>query len=104
MFALNIGNSLKTARGHEYCSQQITNTTIQEIQLSRGVGIPFTDITPPLYGTCLKSGSGFPTLYVMVFFVFSEFSSLRFTYGNIDMDNTEAMSMISRSQLTSQRK
>jgi len=88
MFALKIGNSLKTTRGHEYFSLQITNTTIQEIQLSRGIGIPFTDLTPPHLGTCPKPGSGFPTSYVVVFFVFSEFSYLRFTYGNINMDNT----------------
>jgi hypothetical protein len=37
-------------------------------------GIPLTGLTIPLFCACPKSGPGFPTSYVVVFFVFSEFN------------------------------
>jgi len=47
-----------------------------EIQLSRGEGlypITVTGLTPPHFCACPRPGPGFPTTYVVVFFLFSEF-------------------------------
>ena len=38
------------------------------------IGVPFTGLTPPHICACPNSGPGFSTWYVVVFFVFSEFS------------------------------
>jgi hypothetical protein len=40
----------------------------------RWVEITLTSLIPPHFCACLKPGPGFPTSYVVVFFVFSEFS------------------------------
>jgi len=36
------------------------------------VWIPLTCLTPQRFHTCIMPGPGFPTSYIMVFFVFSE--------------------------------
>ena len=40
------------------------------------IGIPLSGLTLPRLCTCPKPGSGFPTLYVIVFLVFNEFRGL----------------------------
>ena len=37
-----------------------------------GDGIPVSVLTPPHFCACTKPGLGFPTSYVVVFFMFSE--------------------------------
>jgi len=46
------------------------------VQLSRGEGWEHTStgLTPPHFCACSKPGHGFPASYVVVCFVFSEFS------------------------------
>ena len=39
------------------------------------VGIPLTGLTPPHFGVCSKPEPGFPTPYIVVYFVFSELRS-----------------------------
>ena len=42
--------------------------------IKRGKGVPLTGFTPPHLCACPKPGPGFPASFVVVFFVFSEFS------------------------------
>ena len=51
----------------------IVDFVIITVQIQNwGEGVPLTDLTPPPFCACPKSGPGFTTSYVMVFFVFSE--------------------------------
>jgi hypothetical protein len=50
------------------------------------IGIPLSGLTLPHLCTCPKPGSGFPTLYAIVFIVFNEFRGVMVfnaTFNNI---------------------
>ena len=45
---------------------------IEDPVIKRRVGIPLTGLTPPYCCVCLKPEPGFVTLFLVVFFMFSE--------------------------------